>query len=119
MGEFNVKLQLGVIQLESVSGGQFRLDGGAMFGVVPKSLWNRKSPSDEQNRIQLDTNCLLIRTPDALVLCDTGFGTKLSGKERKHIDAGPKSLVENLSDKGVMSEDLTHVVFSHLHFASH
>lgn len=87
-----------------------------MFGVVPKPLWNRKSPGDDQNRIQLDTNCLLIRTPDALVLCDTGFGSKLSEKERKHIDAGPRSLVENLANKGVVPDELTHIVFSHLHF---
>ena len=53
-----------------------------MFGVVPKPLWQRKAPADEANRIQLDTNCLLIEGPEGLLLCDTGFGNKLSKKRR-------------------------------------
>ena len=88
-----------------------------MFGVVPKPLWNRKSPADEFNRIQLDTNCLLIKGPDILAICDTGFGPKLNEKEKTHIDsAASRTLIDNLADKEISPEDITHVIFSHLHF---
>lgn len=88
-----------------------------MFGVVPKPLWSRLSPSDELNRIALDTNCLLIKTADSLILCDTGYGTKLSEKERSQIEADlENSLVMSLAVAGYSPADVTHVVFSHLHF---
>lgn len=110
-------MKFGEFEIQSMSGGRFRLDGGAMFGVVPKTLWNRKSESDDQNRIQLDTNCLLIKTPDATVLLDTGFGSKLSEKELSFIDASPgNALVDHLNSVGLDRGDITHVIFSHLHF---
>lgn len=110
-------MQIGNFNIASVSGGRFRLDGGAMFGVVPKPLWNRKSAADDFNRIQLDTNCLLIRSPEALILCDTGFGSKLSDKEKTHVDAvASESLLDNLAKRGISRDDITHVIFSHLHF---
>ena len=110
-------MRLGHFSLRSVSGGRFRLDGGAMFGVVPKPLWSRVAPPDQWNRIQLETNCLLIESPGALILCDTGFGTKISAKERAHLDAEKStSLMENLAKIDISPESITHVIFSHLHF---
>jgi glyoxylase-like metal-dependent hydrolase (beta-lactamase superfamily II) len=110
-------LKFGEFEVQSISGGRFRLDGGAMFGVVPKTLWNRKSESDELNRVQLDTNCLLVRTPDAIVLCDTGFGSKLSEKQLSFIDAAPgNALISHLNSNNLDRGDVTHVIFSHLHF---
>lgn len=88
-----------------------------MFGIVPKPLWTRNAAADEFNRIQLDTNCLLVRHSDYLAICDTGFGTKLSDKERMHVAAeGTDSLVCNLKNAGIDREEITHVIFSHLHF---
>ena len=88
-----------------------------MFGVVPKPLWQRKAPADEANRIQLDTNCLLIEGPEGLLLCDTGFGNKLSKKELDHLEAGGQnSLVDNLALLLLSPGEISHVLFSHLHF---
>lgn len=88
-----------------------------MFGVVPKPLWSRKAVPDKANRIQLDTNCLLIRSPGQTVLVDTGFGTKLPAKEYQQIDANPENtLLEGLKAVGVAPVDVSHVLFSHLHF---
>ena len=67
--------------MDIVSDGTFRLDGGAMFGVVPRVLWERVYPPDEKNRIRLGLNALLVRTPEANVLVDTGIGTKWSERE--------------------------------------
>ncbi|MDG2469723.1 MAG: MBL fold metallo-hydrolase [Pirellulaceae bacterium] len=110
-------MRIGNFEIQSISGGRFRLDGGAMFGVVPKPLWDRKSPANELNRIQLDTNCLCLIREKEIVLCDTGFGTKLSSKERMHLEASSGNcLVENLEKVGIQPEAVTHVIFSHLHF---
>ena len=71
-------MQLGQFELTTISGGPFRLDGGAMFGLVPKPLWNRICPADDRNRIQLTTNCVLVRTGTQNVLIETGCGSKLT-----------------------------------------
>lgn len=115
-------MKFGDLEIFSVSGGQFRLDGGAMFGVVPKPLWQQKSPADELNRIQLDTNCLVIKSGSQVFVCDTGFGSKLSEKEQSHIassselDSQEPVLLRNLRSIGIAPEAVTHVLFSHLHF---
>jgi len=110
-------MQLGHWQLDTVSGGRFRLDGGAMFGIVPKPLWNKAAPADELNRIQLATNCVLARCDEATVLIDTGYGTKLSEKEQGHVAAEPVDvLVASLAACGVSPEKVDVVLFSHLHF---
>ena len=70
-------MKLGRFEMDIVSDGDFRLDGGAMFGVVPKTLWNRVKACDEQNRIRMGTNCLLIRDGRHVVPVDTGIGDKL------------------------------------------
>lgn len=110
-------LSFGQFELHAISGGRFRMDGGCMFGVVPKVLWQKKIAPDENNRILMDTRCLLIRSQDATVLVDTGYGTK--GSDRDHeiysLESG-NPLIEHLAEAGVSPEQVTHVVLTHLHF---
>jgi hypothetical protein len=82
----NKPILIGDIRLEFVSGGRLWIDGGNMFGVVPRVMWEKVSPPDEQNRIQLETNCVLVRTGSSLGLIDTGYGGKASLKQRqRHV----------------------------------
>jgi len=109
-------MRLGEFEVEIVSGGRFKLDGGGMFGVIPRPLWTRLQQPDERGRIQLDTNCLLVRTPDELVLIDTGNGPKLTPKEQAIYDLDPgDTLLANLAEKGVRPEEITTVLLTHLH----
>src|SRR3954468_19219900 len=71
---------VGTLRVHALQAGLQRLDGGAMFGIVPKTLWERKIPADEKNRISLGMRCLLVEHPDAFVLIDTGLGDKESDK---------------------------------------
>src|SRR5918992_5294597 len=92
------------------------MEGGSMFGVVPKAIWGRMRPADRRNRVEMGLNCLLIRTDGKNVLVDTGVGTKHSQKVRTifHMRAG--ELVGNLARQGVTPEDIDLVVLTHLHF---
>jgi glyoxylase-like metal-dependent hydrolase (beta-lactamase superfamily II) len=116
--------QLGHLRIHALQAGLQQLDGGAMFGVVPKNLWERKIPADAKNRIPLGMRCLLIEHPDALVLVDTGAGNKESekfygiyGMENGPIGAvGPTQLESALAEAGFAAGDVTLVVNSHLHF---
>lgn len=110
-------MQFGDWQLDIVSGGTFRLDGGAMFGVVPKPLWERQQPADDKNRIRMATHCLLARDGQRTVLIDAGYGSKGSPREQElmQLEAG-EVLTSNLADLGVAPEAVDFVVFSHLHF---
>jgi glyoxylase-like metal-dependent hydrolase (beta-lactamase superfamily II) len=109
-------MQIGEIEVEVVSGGAFRLDGGGMFGVVPRPLWSRVAAPDERGRIHLDTNCLLVWTGEELVLIDTGNGSKLSPKEQEIFALQPgDTLLDNLAALGVRPEDVTLVLLTHLH----
>lgn len=97
----------------------FGLDGGAMFGIIPKPLWNRTNPGDEQNRIDLACRCLLVRYEDGTnVLVDVGIGTKWSDKEREIYKIGDQDpcLAAALSEFGLERTDIDHVVLTHLHF---
>ena len=110
-------MQLGDFQLSSISGGSFKLDGGAMFSVVPKPLWERYAPPDEQNRIASATRAVLVRTPDHLILIDAGYGSKLPDKQRAILGAeAGDPLAASLHRAGVQEEQITHVILSHLHF---
>src|SRR5204862_5014213 len=80
---------LGAYCLDIVSGGPFRLDGGSMFGIIPKPLWERERPADDRNRIQLAANCPLIRGRGEVLLIDAGNGTKLSPKEQEIFALDP------------------------------
>lgn len=97
---------------------QFRLDGGAMFGIIPKTLWNKKMPSDELNRIQMVTRSLLLVSYDKRILIDTGNGDKWQEKFKKiyEIDTTQVSLDSSLTNVGFTAEDITDVICTHLHF---
>jgi glyoxylase-like metal-dependent hydrolase (beta-lactamase superfamily II) len=111
-------LRLGSLALHVVSDGVFRLDGGAMFGVVPKALWERAKPADAANRIAMGTNCLLIEAARDLVLVDTGIGDKHDAKflAQNATDLASRRLPESIAAAGFEPGDVTHVVLSHLHF---
>ncbi len=106
---------LGDLELTLCTDGTFLLDGGAMFGVVPKTLWSRRTPADANNNILLGLNSLVIRLPSALVLIETGLGNKLSPKMRE-IPQNHELLPASLAAAGIRPEDVTHVLNTHLHF---
>jgi glyoxylase-like metal-dependent hydrolase (beta-lactamase superfamily II) len=110
-------VRFGKLELDIVRGSGFRLDGGAMFGVVPKVLWERKFPADERNRIGLATNCLLVRGGGYTGLVESGLGEKWDEKSRERyaID-GLRSIAGGLAEKGVRADDVDALVLSHLHF---
>ncbi|MEM7483041.1 MAG: MBL fold metallo-hydrolase [Acidobacteriota bacterium] len=110
--------KLGTFDLTLLHDGEFRLDGGAMFGTVPKVLWERKKPADEANRITMVTHCPLLRRGDDLVLIDTGIGDKNDAKFRSIFGMADDAerLPAALRRAGYEPEDVTHVVLSHLHF---
>jgi glyoxylase-like metal-dependent hydrolase (beta-lactamase superfamily II) len=108
--------------MHAIQAGGQRLDGGAMFGVVPKPLWERRIPADERNRIQLGMRCLLIEHDDGLVLIDTGAGNKENEKFHDIYGVenagtpGPTCLEDGIRRAGFRVEDVTLVINSHLHF---
>jgi glyoxylase-like metal-dependent hydrolase (beta-lactamase superfamily II) len=110
-------VRLGDLEFTIVSDGGFRLDGGAMFGVIPKPLWEKKIPADERNRIQLGMNCVLVRTAGKTVLIEAGAGDKLDSKLRGiyAIEEGPR-LLDRLAAHGVTPDRVDIVVDTHLHF---
>jgi glyoxylase-like metal-dependent hydrolase (beta-lactamase superfamily II) len=110
-------MQLGNLQIHSLSDGFFRLDGGAMFGVIPKPLWQKRAVPDDRNRILMSMRPLLVRMPGRNVLIDAGVGAKMSAKEadiygfdRRH------ALDESLAEAGLRADDIDLVIASHLHF---
>jgi len=110
-------LSLGDLRLALVSDGALRVDGGSMFGVVPKALWQRLVTPDERNRISLAANCLLVDAPGGLVLVDVGLGRKLSPKMREIFCVSETpTLLSSLGALGVSPADITFVVPTHLHF---
>jgi glyoxylase-like metal-dependent hydrolase (beta-lactamase superfamily II) len=114
--------KVGSLKVHAIQAGALRLDGGAMFGVVPKPLWERQIPADERNRITLGMRCLLIEHASGLVLVDSGLGNKES---EKFLDiygvenagaAGRTALEDGLASIGVGADDVSLVVSTHLHF---
>ena len=111
------RLQLGEAEAVHLPGGDLRLDGGTMFGVVPKALWQRECPPDEHNRVRLSCNCLLLKTGRELVLLDAGFGERFSSRERAMYGMdGAHKLRGSLAAAGVAPEAITMVALTHLHF---
>ena len=104
------------MELSVVSGGVFKLDGGSMFGIVPKPLWQKLCPPDDLNRITNDTNCLLIRKDGRLILVDTGYGDKMTERDRGIYGMSGSTIQGSLSARGVSAEDVDLVILSHLHF---
>ena len=105
------------MKLHSIETGNFKLDGGAMFGVVPKVLWEKTNPADSNNRIDMSARCLLIEDGNKLILIDTGLGNKQSEKFFSHYSrSGDMSLEISLSSYGFSVNDVTDVFLTHLHF---
>jgi glyoxylase-like metal-dependent hydrolase (beta-lactamase superfamily II) len=105
------------MRLYPVEAGNFKLDGGAMFGVVPKTLWERTNPSDDKNRIEMASRCLLVEEGKRLILIDTGMGNKQGDSFFRHYGLwGDYSLVSSLALAGFHPDDITDVFFTHLHF---
>ena len=110
-------MHLGDIEIRHLQGGNFRLDGGAMFGVVPKTLWEKRSPADPRNRIRLAASSLLVRAANKNILIETGNGTKWTSKLRDiyAVDEGDP-LTNNLLAAGVNPSQIDLVINTHLHF---
>lgn len=105
------------MKLYPIESGNFKLDGGAMFGVVPKSLWNRTNPADSNNMIDMAARCLLIENGDRLTLIDTGMGDKQSDKFFGYYYRwGNHSIDKSLKQHGFHRDDITDVFLTHLHF---
>ena len=105
------------MKLHVIDTGFFKLDGGAMFGVVPKSIWQRTNPADENNLCSWAMRCLLVETSDRLILIDTGIGNKQSEKFFSYYYLhGDQALDSSLRKAGFNSDDITDVFLTHLHF---
>jgi len=111
-------MMLGDYRIETIPDAEFRLDGGAMFGVVPRVVWERVAPPDELNRIRLQMNCLFVETPSDKILIETGMGEKWSEKQAGIYGVNrSQTFARSLFEKtGYQPEDITIVVNTHLHF---
>lgn len=110
--------KIGPYALHTIETGRFGLDGGAMFGIVPKPLWERRIQSDERNRIPLNMRCLLLEGEGRVILIDNGLGDKYNEKfaDLYAIDPGFPDLHTSLADAGFHANDVTDVILTHLHF---
>ncbi|MQP23933.1 MBL fold metallo-hydrolase [Flavobacterium sp. LMO8] len=105
------------MKIHPIEAGNFKLDGGAMFGVVPKTIWNKTNPADENNLIDIAARCLLIEDGNRLTLIDTGMGNKQSEKFFGYYSLwGDLSLDKSLKNAGFHRDDITDVFMTHLHF---
>jgi glyoxylase-like metal-dependent hydrolase (beta-lactamase superfamily II) len=105
------------MNLYPINAGNFKLDGGAMFGVVPKSLWQKTNPSDSDNLIDLTARCMLIESGSRLILVDAGMGDKQSEKFFSYYKPwGDDSLVKSINNAGFSIDEITDVFLTHLHF---
>jgi glyoxylase-like metal-dependent hydrolase (beta-lactamase superfamily II) len=111
-------MHIGKYKLSVVNTGFFRLDGGAMFGVIPKNLWQKSNPPDDQNRIKLATRNLLLENGKKKILVDTGMGNKWDDKAKKiyDIDQQRNPIETSLQGLNLKPEDITDVILTHLHF---
>ncbi|NUN51868.1 MAG: MBL fold metallo-hydrolase [Planctomycetaceae bacterium] len=109
--------RVGEFEVSVVSDGEFRLDGGAMYGMVPRVRWEPEDPPDDRNRVRLGLHCLLVRGPSFTALLETGIGRGWSPEwDDRYGILHPPSLVESLAAVGLRPEEVTHAVLSHLHF---
>ena len=105
------------MKISVIDTGKFKLDGGAMFGVVPKTIWSKTNPADENNMCSWSMRCLLLEFDDKKILIDTGIGNKQSEKFFQHFYLhGTDNLINSLKKINVSPDQITHVFFTHLHF---
>ena len=111
-------MKIGPYKLYSIETSEFRLDGGAMFGIIPKPLWEKQAPSDYMNRINMVTRSLLLVSDEKKILIDTGNGNKWEEKFKKiyNIDTSRFSIEISLARYGFLVEEITDVICTHLHF---
>ena len=111
-------MRIGNYNLYSIETSEFGLDGGAMFGIIPKPVWEKQVPSDDLNRIKMVTRSLLLTCDDLKILIDTGNGTKWEEKYKKiyNIDTDRYNIELSLGKYGFSTEDITDVICTHLHF---
>ena len=110
--------QIGPYTLHPIETGRFALDGGAMFGIVPKPLWERRIPADDRNRIPLAMRCLLLKGGGRVALIDCGIGDVFDDtfRERYAVDHDVHELHRSLAEAGVAAEEVTDLILTHLHF---
>jgi glyoxylase-like metal-dependent hydrolase (beta-lactamase superfamily II) len=111
-------VRFGSFECQIVGDGRYLLDGGAMFGVVPKVLWERQHPADDSNRIGLALNCLLARGADRVILVDCGMGNLWTAREIEMygLQRPDGDLIEDLARVNVKPEEVTDLILTHLHF---
>jgi glyoxylase-like metal-dependent hydrolase (beta-lactamase superfamily II) len=109
-------MKVGSTLIDIVSDGTILLDGGALFGQIPKTLWEVNMKPDRKNRVRLGMNCLLIQTPDKTVLVDTGSGSKRTDKLKDIYGLNGNRLLKRLKGLNVTARDIDAVVLTHLHF---
>ncbi len=111
-------MHIGNYDVTMIDAGRYKLDGGAMFGVVPRTLWQKENPPDEKNRITMSLNTLLLVGDGKIILIDTGVGDKFTDKFREiyAIDYSEHSLVKSLLKHNIQPENVTDVILTHLHF---
>jgi len=111
-------MKIGKYSVHSLLSGGFKLDGGAMFGIIPKPLWNKSNPSDQLNRISLVTRNLLLISDSRKILIDTGMGNNWNDKAKEiyEIDFSQFTLERSLKNLGIEPTDITDVLLTHLHF---
>ena len=109
-------MKLGELEFHILSDGQLLLDGGAMFGVIPKPLWEKRAPADSRNRILLAMNCLLIEAAGKRILVEAGAGDKMNAKLRDIYGLDGPRLLEGLRGYGLAPADIDIVIDTHLHF---
>ena len=109
------QMTLGDFELTILSDGNYQNDGGAMFGVIPKVMWEKRVTPDGRNRVELGTNSLLVRTGEHNILIDTGIGAKLSDKRRAIYDHEPR-LPKSFAEAGISPDEIDIVINTHLHF---
>ncbi len=112
------QMTIGKYKIETLQTGTFGLDGGAMFGIVPKPLWDKTNPADEKNRITLGARCLLLQSESKKIVVDTGIGQHWDEKFSKiyRIDQSENTFEKSLNKKGIKSSEITDVILTHLHF---
>jgi glyoxylase-like metal-dependent hydrolase (beta-lactamase superfamily II) len=111
-------MRIGNYSLHSLELGTFGLDGGAMFGIVPKILWEKENPADEQNRIHMHTRCLLLKDEkqSRYILVDCGLGDKDDAKFKERFKIAPYELEVELARHGLKAEQITDIIATHFHF---